>query len=109
MKILTVCQRANCRSVAAAYILKDVLGVNDTIAMGVQTASPETQSILFNWADEIVVVAGEDIYSQIPEEFLHKTSWVDIGPDIWRDPMHRDLQTKLLPLLEEVIHNYSKE
>ena len=103
MKILTVCQRGNCRSVAAAYILKDRLGSWDTIAMGIQTASDETQDMLFLWADRIIVCAGEDIFLQIPEKFKHKTYWANIGNDIWRNPMNEYLQAQLYPLLKNII------
>lgn len=103
MKILTVCQRGNVRSVAAAYILKDQMEFSDTIAMGVETASLETQNILFNWADKILVVAGRDVYEKIPAEFIFKIEWLNIGPDIWQNPKSEDLLAKLNILLRELL------
>lgn len=104
MKILTVCQRGNCRSVAAAYILKDRLGFADTIAMGIETASTETQNMLGNWADKILAVGQEDIFNRIPKQFEEKTYWVNIGPDMWHNPMNEYLQAQLYPLLKDIVN-----
>lgn len=104
MKILTVCQRGNCRSVATAYILKDRMGVFDAIAMGVETASPETQKMLLEWADKIIVVGQKYIYDKVPKGFEDKMHWLDIGPDVWRNPTDENLLGLLYPMLEDVIN-----
>lgn len=83
MKILTVCQRGNIRSVTLAYILKDERGLKDVIAIGVETVTKETLDLFGIWADKIYVVGEEAIKNQIPPEFQHKVVWFDIGTDVW--------------------------
>lgn len=83
MKILTVCQRGNIRSVTLAYILKDERGLKDVIAIGVETTTKETLDLFAIWADKIYVVGEEAIKNQIPPEFQNKVIWFDIGTDVW--------------------------
>lgn len=79
MKILTVCERGNSRSVALAWILKDHMNLN-AIAMGIRAADEETKEMLYKWADKIILVAG-DFKDEIPEEFRGKLKVWDVGPD----------------------------
>lgn len=104
MKILTVCHGGSCRSIAAAYLLKYQLGFPDTVSMGVKVNSPETQNMLCRWADKIIVTGEEEILQKIPRQFQEKTDWLDIGPDIWHNPMNQGLLNKLYPLVKNIVH-----
>ncbi len=106
-KILTVCQRGNCRSVALAYIFKDRRKQKDAIAIGADTTTEETWNMLGNWADKIYVVAEEKIKDRVPNKFKDKIIWLDIGRDIWRSAANRDLLTILENKLKEYENNNS--
>ena len=99
MKILCVCQRGNVRSVAMAFLLKDIMGYNDTLSCGIETASPETFAMLANWADKIFVVAHQEVIRKVPKKWRKKTVAIDIGEDQWGSSMH----TGLLKLLHDII------
>ena|SRR6266849_8400722 len=93
MKILTVCERGNIRSVAAGYLLKDIrkpMGY-DVLACGIKTATPETFKMLAKWADKILVVADEAVYNLMPERFKDKTIHCNIGKDVWGNPIDANL------------------
>ena len=101
MRILTVCQRGNSRSVALAYILKDGMGYDDVLACGITTTHPDTFQMLGNWADKIFVPAEKGIYDMIPFEFRGKTVNIDIGLDRWGNPMHPELLAISRGILEK--------
>ena len=85
MKILCVCRGGNCRSHAAAYLLKYAYN-QDAIAVGFEKAAPETLQMLCTWADMIFVMTTE-ASGRIPEEFADKVRDCDVGPDVWwKDP-----------------------
>jgi galactitol-specific phosphotransferase system IIB component len=79
MKVLTVCERGNSRSVALAYILKDHLHF-DAIAVGIRTASINTFQMLCDWADKIILV-DKVFVEEIPDQFHSKLVIYDVGPD----------------------------
>jgi hypothetical protein len=91
MKYLCVCQRGNSRSVSMAYVLKDTLGQSDVLACGIETTSRETFEMLGIWADKIIVAADESVHKRMPDKFLYKVVWFDIGPDVWGNPMNEQL------------------
>lgn len=99
IRILTVCQRGNTRSASLAYLLKDELGYDDVIACGIQTTKFDTFEMLANWAEKIFVVAGKDIWDQVPKQFKKKAVNIDIGGDRWGNPRHPEL----LALLQEIL------
>jgi predicted protein tyrosine phosphatase len=79
MKILCICARGNSRSVALGWILKDHLG-HDAIAMGIEVASPETQNMLFDWAEKIILV-DKTFENKIPNKYKNKLKIWDVGGD----------------------------
>ena len=103
MKILTVCQGGSCRSVAAAFLLKYELGFPDTVAMGVKVNSPETQNMLCRWADRIIVTGEQEIVQKIPRQFQDKIDFLDIGPDVWHNPMNVSLLDLLRPMMKILV------
>lgn len=92
MKIVCVCAAGNVRSVGLARVLKgDVGGRHDAVAIGHQTAGEELKSLLFNWADRIVVMT-EGIRSHVPAEHAHKLLVCEVGPDVYGDPRNPELR-----------------
>ena len=79
MKVLTVCQGGNSRSVGCACLLKLKYGI-DAIASGWEFNSNETKEMLFKWADCIIVM--QEIFKEhIPLEYHNKLLVVDVGED----------------------------
>lgn len=90
MKILTVCQGGNIRSVALACRLKSLHG-HDALACSRESNSPETIKMLCTWADMVVVMEPE--YADcIPMEFRGKLHICDVGPDRWGAAFRPELQ-----------------
>lgn len=54
MKILCVCDYGVNRSVHIAHVLK-FRGNHDTLAVGINTSSPETIAMLADWADLVIL------------------------------------------------------
>ncbi len=89
MKILCICQRGNSRSVALAYIFKDVLN-QDALAMGIESASDETKEMLYGWAD-IIILVDKSFKDEIPGEYRDRLRVWDVGPDRYFLGFHPDL------------------
>jgi predicted protein tyrosine phosphatase len=81
MKILTMCQRGNCRSVALAYVFKDLMG-HDAISCGWQSNSRYTLEMLFKWAERIIVLEGYMV-DYVIDAYRPKVSVYDVGHDRW--------------------------
>lgn len=103
MKYLCVCQGGSVRSVTLAHILKYGLK-QDAIAMGWEPTSKETAKMLFEWADQIIVMQTE-YKKYIPKKFLKKTQVCDVGPDIWGMSLHPDLIKKIHSKMKVEIKN----
>ena len=81
MKVLCVCQGGNTRSVAMAYVLKKYYRI-DALACGYRDNTPETLTMLYQWADLIIAMAGR-VWKRIPEEYKSKAKLCDVGSDRW--------------------------
>lgn len=79
MKVLTICERGNSRSVALAWLLKDGMGF-DAVAMGIRAASGDTKQMLYKWADKIILV-DKDFLPEVPQEFHDKLQVWEVGKD----------------------------
>lgn len=97
MAILVLCQRGNVRSVTVATILKDYGMIDDVIATGVETTTPETMAMLSEWAD-LILFAGQP--HLMPTHHLEKTINLEIETDKWGQAMHPELATIALNALE---------
>lgn len=108
MKILTVCNGGNCRSVTLASMLKQDDKSVECLSIGVRTSSKATFRLLANWADKIVIVADGAVRKKFPEEFIDKLIWLDIGKDKWEQAMNPNLvkliqkELKKTPLLKSL-------
>src|SRR5579864_8658244 len=96
MKILCVCERGNNRSVCLARILKDYYG-HDAIAMGSETNGYEVRQFLINWA-EIIILLDEriEVSGMAVSNIIKKIKRWDVGPDIWGNHFHPELERKLI-------------
>lgn len=100
MKILTICEGGNVRSVGFARILKVYLNHN-AIALGGPAFradyNREPGTMLSRWADQIIFMAE---YIQkgipIPEDCKHKVRVCEVGKDVYGDPFHPDLHDKCM-------------
>ena len=90
MKIVVMCQQGNSRSVALAYLLKEMK--HEAIAIGVLSTSRNTRKMFYDWADLIILVINEKRYKHwIPKEYHSKVKVWDVGPDIFFKGYSEDL------------------
>ncbi len=86
MKILAVCEQGNNRSVQLAHRLK--YWGHDVLPVGLATTTDETMTMLFNWADYIIL-CGVSIAST---EYAAKIKvFLEPGPDIYKRPFNLEL------------------
>ena len=96
MKILTVCDFWNNRSVHLAHPLK--YWGNDVIAVGLKKNSPETLEMLFQWADYIICTAEDQI---IPEQYKDKYRIMNVWPDTYERPFNVELRIIVKKYLDD--------
>ena len=89
MKIVTLCQGGNSRSVALGFVLKYYYG-QDVLACSWEKNTEETKSMLFAWADRILIMETSFL-QYVPTEFQKKVGIYDVGPDIWCNGLHPQL------------------
>ena len=102
--ILTVCQRGNVRSATLATVLKDYYGQKDVIPVGYETTSPDVMKHLCDLAT-VVFITKSGMEAHIPPHFYHKVVLVDIGDDIWGQPMHPEIVRRCLEARLVFIHS----
>lgn len=78
MKILTICDQWNNRSVTLASQLK--YWGNDVISAGLSTNSQETLHMLFEWADKIIITEDTQKIEYECEKIILCPIWPDIYP-----------------------------
>lgn len=103
LKILTICNHGNIRSVALAYLIKSIYG-HEAIAIGSEDTSKETWDMLLNWADKVIVMDSSvpieaPLYKPRSDD---KVIYLNIGKDIWFDAKHQALLHKLYKKLKEL-------
>ena len=101
MKILTVCNGGNCRSVTLASMIKQDDHSVEAIPIGVRTSSMKTIRLLSEWADKIVVVADGPVIAKFPKGYEDKIIHIDIGKDKWVQAMH----PKLVKIIKKALLN----
>ena len=99
MKIVTICQRGNSRSVALAYLIKHELK-HEAIAIGVRQHSAETKKMLFDWAD-VLILTDKRFLPEIPTEYHTKLKIYDVG----RDKFFRGFDEGLLQTFRDYLKN----
>ena len=99
MKILTVCEQGNNRSVTFATLLRYKYKC-DTIPMGFDTMSAESQVMLYNWAD-VIIITDKNLVECLPKEYKQKMKLWDVGPDHYIRPFNRNLHQLASKIIEE--------
>lgn len=96
MKLLTVCDQGNNRSVHFAHLLK--YWHHDVIPIGLKTTSESTLLMLFDWADYIIVT---DKTQEIPLQYKEKVRLFDVGEDNYPRPFNPELYQKVREILDQ--------
>jgi predicted protein tyrosine phosphatase len=99
MNILCTCAEGTNRSVTFAHILKYVKDF-ETMTLGLEYHSWETQQMLFKWAD-LIIVPERYLLDLIPKKYRDKVKFYDIGPDVYPRPHNPELYAKIKRLLEK--------
>lgn len=101
LKILTVCEHGNVRSVAMAYLIKVVYHHrHEVIPIGIKDISDNTRQMLFDWADKIIFM--DQTLVPIPLHENDKLYLVDVGKDVWNNPQAQELLHKCLKGLQNL-------
>lgn len=100
MKILTICEGGNVRSVGLARLLKNNHRRHNVVAIGAGWAlaienGREPGTWLCRWAD-LIVIMSEHFRAgvPIPTDCLQKVKICEVGPDVYGNPSHPDLIAK---------------
>jgi hypothetical protein len=97
MKVLTICEGGNIRSVGCAFMLKQCVGF-DALAASIRFNTDATMGMLYAWAEKIVAMFPE-VVARIPEEWQSKVVLVDVGADRFGNCFHPELLNMLAPRL----------
>jgi len=100
MKVLTICSAGTVRSVSLAHVLKSCYGV-DAIPTGHDLNSQETLDMLSDWAD-LIVVMQPHFAADLPARNAKKVVIVDVGPDVWGNPLDVGLLRKTHAIAKEL-------
>lgn len=100
VKVAVFCQAGLARSHAVVWALK----VNhrdraDAVAAGVEANGPELLRTLVDWADRVIVLE-KGLEEGLPEGARKKLVLFDVGPDIWKNPLHPDLWNRAIVLTD---------
>ncbi len=90
MKIMTICDQGNNRSVTFAHLLKYKYPGSDVIAIGLGRCSVETQKMLFDWADYLIVT-DKELYDNMEPGWEEKKRLWDVGKDVYPRPFNKYL------------------
>lgn len=100
MKILTICDQGNNRSVQFAHLLKYKYKGFDVIPIGLSTTSLPTLQMLFEWAN-IIILTEPCQKEQIPFCYEHKVKVWDVGADTYPRPFNKELYAKARAIIEQ--------
>jgi hypothetical protein len=89
LKVVTVCEHGLNRSVVARWLLQQQ--GHEVIPVGLERHSDATLTMLYDWADRIVVLDAR-LSARVPAEKL--VVW-DVGPDVYPHHYHPDLVRRL--------------
>lgn len=90
MKILTICEHGNVRSVAMAYLIKTIYQhKHEVIPVGIKDISAQTFQMLFNWCDKAVFMDKDLV--PIPLHENDKLALIDLGKDRWFNSKDQEL------------------
>lgn len=88
MKILCLGRKGDSRSVALAWLLKQ-LG-HDAIAVGMRCMGRDTRKMMLDWA-EMIILLHEKCGEGVPQEYWSKLKMWPIERDVWFKQPDKDL------------------
>ena len=91
IKILTVCNQGNCRSVGTRRQLNK-RGYRNVIAIGGANTSGELLMMLCNWADKVLLAKPDHILFLLDIGMKKVDKRFTIGEDKWHNPMNSELR-----------------
>jgi hypothetical protein len=89
-RFLTVCEGGAVRSVSLATVLRWDFQ-QDAVPLSAAKNGHEAVDLLCEWADYIILMQPT-FETAIPKKFAHKIRVLDVGPDIWFNPMDERLR-----------------
>jgi len=89
LKVLTICQGGNCRSVCLGFVLKYKYNI-DAVAASWEKNTKRTLDMLCEWADKIIFVEAQFI-KYVPKKYSKKFIVIELGPDRWGNSLHPEL------------------
>jgi len=89
-KFLCVCAGGTVRSGALAWSLRYNFSQKRVFQASHDKSPDEDLRVLADWADYIIVL--EKQFAPKFEKWKDKIRVLDVGPDIWLNPLHKDLQ-----------------
>lgn len=84
-------------------ILADRHGLKKVIACGLEKNDYETLNFLFGWAEVVLVVGSDTLWSMVPTDFRYKAVHLNIGPDRWGHYGNDELVRILTPLIDNLV------
>lgn len=100
MKILTICDQWNNRSVHFAHPLK--YWGNECISIWIKNTSTDTLTMLYYWADKVICTEKIQTELLLPKwKYEEKILLLDVGLDTYPRPFNKELHEKVKKLLEE--------
>lgn len=99
MKIVTLCDEGNNRSVTFAFFLRRKYKA-EVIPVGFLSTSRSTRKMLYDWADIIICLVPKRAH-WIPEEYKAKVKvWIGVDPDIYPRGFNPFLRMKARSIIE---------
>jgi hypothetical protein len=92
-RFLTICEGGAVRSVSLATVLRWDFQ-QDAIPLSAAKNGPEAVDLLCAWADYIILMQPT-FETVVPKRFHLKIRILDVGPDVWGNPMH--------PVLRDIV------
>lgn len=90
MKFLCICEGGTVRSGALAWSLRYNFNQGRVIQASWLKTPQEDLDMLATWADYIIVL--EPKFADKFERFKSKVRILDVGPDVWKNPLDPNLQ-----------------
>lgn len=103
MKFLCVCEAGTVRSGALAYSLRYNFSQKRVFQASGAKSDQEDLDLLAAWADYIIVL--DQKFKDRFEKFSKKVRVFDVGPDVWKNPLHSELQRIVSEKAQEWANN----
>ena len=102
-KVVCCCRKGQVRSVAARRILIERHGFRNVLSFGLENTDDFWKEMLFGYANHVLVVGGDAVWCLLPDYWRYKALWLDVGRDVWGNPMDYELDKLLSPMIERLV------